>query len=153
MKEKLVLYTGQKYKCKQCGECCKVRGVPLTLFDIERIETIADKDFALYDISRKTFAIEKRIWDNGCVFLDDINCSIHKDKPLICRLFPLGIFYKPLSESDGPRKLKDGEEVYIYVDLSCPGIGDEGEAFDMEKILELCQRIKIEMAYTLNGQE
>ncbi|KYC51877.1 MAG: Flagellin N-methylase [Candidatus Methanofastidiosum methylothiophilum] len=150
MKEKLVLYTGQNYKCKQCGECCKVRGVPLTLFDIERIEKIADKDFAVYDISRKIFAIEKRIWDNGCVFLDDVNCSIHKDKPLICRLFPLGVFYKPISESDEPYILKNGEKAYIYVDISCPGIGEEGEPFEIEKILELCQRIKIEMAYTLN---
>ena len=81
MKEVLVLYTGQKYKCKQCGECCRSRGVPLTLFDIERIEKNTDKEFALYDISRKKFVIEKRIWDSGCVFLDDKSCSIHKYKP------------------------------------------------------------------------
>jgi len=150
MKEVLVLYTGQKYKCKQCGECCRVRGVPLTLFDIERIEKNTDKEFALYDISRKKFVIEKRIWDNGCVFLDDINCTIHKYKPLICRLFPLGVFYNPISESDTPYILKNGEKAYIYVDMSCPGMGNEGEPFDIEKILELCQKIKIEMAYTLN---
>ena len=150
MREALVLYTGQKYKCKQCGECCRVRGVPLTLFDIERIEKNTEKEFALYDISRKKFVIEKRIWDNGCVFLDDRSCAIHEYKPLICRLFPLGVFYNPLSESDTPHILKNGEKVYIYVDVSCPGIGDEGEPFDIEKILELCQKIKIEMAYTLN---
>lgn len=150
MKEKLVPYSGQKYDCKKCGECCKVRGVPLTLFDIERIETSTDKEFALYDVSRNRFVIEKRIWDNGCVFLDDKYCSIHEYKPLICKLFPLGIFYNPLSDNDTPYTLKNGNKVFLYVDLSCPGIGEEGESFDIDKILDLCQKIKIEMAYTLN---
>jgi UV DNA damage repair endonuclease len=38
----------------------------------------------------------------------------------------------------------------LYVDISCPGIGNDGESFDIEKILELCQKIRIEMAYTSN---
>ncbi|MEA1993902.1 MAG: YkgJ family cysteine cluster protein [Euryarchaeota archaeon] len=142
MKEKLVPLKDQRFECQQCGECCKSRWVPLTLSDILRIKNEAPSEEFLLVWNEKELVIERREWDNGCVFLEDNKCSIHEIKPLICRLYPIAVSELPLlkKKENVPYRLKNGKRVYLYVDESCKGIG-KGEKFDIDRILELCESL------------
>ncbi|MHC1605229.1 MAG: YkgJ family cysteine cluster protein [Candidatus Methanofastidiosia archaeon] len=150
MKEKLVPYTGQKYECRMCGECCHCRSVPLTKGDMERISRLSKKnDFTEYYVNMNKFVLSRREWDAGCIFLDDKKCTIHRYKPLVCRLFPFAIVPQTAEKNKKEMyKMPDGTKTCIYVDTSCPGVSKK-ETKDMPKwLIPLIQRTRIEMALT-----
>ncbi len=140
MKEKLVPLKDQRFQCQVCGECCKNRWVPLTLRDILQINEKTPAEDVLLIWNNKKLVIDRREWDNGCVFLHDTKCKIHKIKPLLCRLYPIAFSEIPILEKNVPYYLKNGKEVYLYVDESCKGIG-KGKKFNHKKILDLCEKI------------
>ena len=93
--------------CKGCCDCCKGMGesVILDAYDIHRLKVRTGKSFEellveaielhvvdgviLPNLAMKTGPEEK------CFFLDENGrCSIHEDRPGICRLFPLGRYYE-----------------------------------------------------------
>ncbi|MBN1786039.1 MAG: YkgJ family cysteine cluster protein [Candidatus Methanofastidiosa archaeon] len=151
MKENLIPYRGQRYTCRMCGECCHCRTVPLSRDDMQRIGRLQeDADFTEYNLVLRTPVISRREWDLGCIFLDDRRCRIHQYKPLICRLFPYAMLFKPLDDEDEVAKhtLPDGTGIYLYIDSSCPGV-DHEQIEDMPGwLLPLAQRIRIELALT-----
>ena len=140
MKERLVPLKDQRFECQICGECCKSRWVPLTLRDILKIGTISRAEDHLLIWNEKRIVLERREWDNGCAFLDDVRCRIHKIKPLICRLYPIALSEFPILKENIPYHLDSGKKVYLYLDEGCKGVG-KGKKLDMEKILSLCEKI------------
>ncbi len=73
---------------KFCGRCCHETEMPLTLEDVERIESLG--------YSRRDFAVKVgRIYRlrnvNGrCYFLSEDNkCRIYENRPLGCRIYPV----------------------------------------------------------------
>ncbi|MBE6017029.1 MAG: YkgJ family cysteine cluster protein [Lachnospiraceae bacterium] len=108
--------------CDGCGECCRVRGLGLTLdpFDVRllkkafkmsfqqlinagMIELVPVDDIVLPMTGKKEGSEE-------CVFLGaDGRCSIHKIRPGICRMFPLARLYH-----------KDGSFSYFVMEGECP---------------------------------
>ncbi|MHC1608954.1 MAG: YkgJ family cysteine cluster protein [Candidatus Methanofastidiosia archaeon] len=150
MKEHLVPYTGQKYECKVCGECCHNRIIPLTKNDLDRLQRIVgDMDFAEYLINIQSFVLSHREWDGGCVLQNDMKCSIHDQKPVVCRLFPFASYPKPFDGStNNAYKLPDGTIVYIYIDTACPGVETTEKAPMPIWLIPLIQRIRLEMALT-----
>lgn len=140
MKEKLVPLKDQRFKCQLCGECCRNRWVPLTLGDIFRIKNVKPIDDFLLIWNEKKLVIERREWDNGCIFLKDNLCEINKIKPLICVLYPVALSEVPVLKNNIPYYLKNGKKIYLYIDKSCKGIG-KGKKFDIEKILNLCETL------------
>ncbi len=135
MKENLVPFENQEFRCLQCGECCKSRNVPLTMEDIKRISVHKDPQEFLVIFDERKLVLDRREWDLGCVFLCDTECTIQKEKPLICVLYPVCISDRPLIEGSGPFRLEDDMDTYIYVDSSCKGVG-QGEPLDLEEIKE-----------------
>jgi len=96
-----------KFSCDKSGSCCKGRDEnPIILFpyDAYRIQTrlnIGIREFVseyahtiLGAESKLPMLILRSKWlnefENKCVFLDSSNCSIYEDRPLVCRLFPVG---------------------------------------------------------------
>jgi len=151
MKEDLVPYTGQKFDCKMCGECCHCKMIPISNGDMERIHRFnSDKEFMEFSTSINAPIIARRDWDYGCIFLDDTKCSIHQYKPLICRLYPYAMYFSPIDEGDesGKRILPDGTKVYIYIDSSCPGVSATKTEEISKELIELVIRIRIEQALT-----
>lgn len=147
MKEKLVPFENQKFRCLQCGECCRSRNVPLTMEDIKRIAVYKDpKDFVVIFDERK-LVLDRREWDSGCVFLYDTDCTIQEKKPVICALYPVCISDKPLIEGGEPVQLKDGVDMYVYVDSSCKGVG-HGDVLDLEEIKEKSLLVRNQMHAT-----
>lgn len=142
MKEKLVPFNYQRYECLQCGECCKSRFVPMTMEDIKRLSQVKEPKEFIVVFNERRLVLERREWDYGCVFLYDRWCTVQEKKPLVCQLYPVCISDKKLMESE-PVKLEDGEDVYVYVDCSCKGIG-RGEPLDLEEILKKALILRVE---------
>ena len=73
---------------KFCGKCCHETEMPLTLEDIERIESLgySRRDFAI-----KVGGIYRLRNVNGrCYFLGkDNRCRIYENRPLGCRIYPV----------------------------------------------------------------
>jgi len=152
VKERLIPYTGQRYECVMCGECCHNRAVPLTKIDIDRLEHHLGEevDFSEYLVNKGYFVLSRRIWDNGCVLLRDNKCSVHAIKPLVCRLFPFAVYPAPEDPDDTENAytLADGTVVYLYVDIACPGVHIDEIVSPPSWLLSLVQRIRLEMALT-----
>ena len=96
---------GFRFRCTQCGKCCRDRNdILLSPFDLCRISLALNKTLPdvlqgyceLYvgENSRFPLAALKMREDNGkCPFLgEDDRCSIQLSKPSVCALFPLGRF-------------------------------------------------------------
>jgi Fe-S-cluster containining protein len=88
------------YRCNQCGRCCHDQVItlsPVEVIAIARTRGISTgKAVARYTIRRGSLL---RFGANGgCAALDGARCSIHRGRPLACRLYPLGL------ERDGARE-------------------------------------------------
>ncbi len=117
-----------KFKCvENCGRCCYELEIPVRDEDIARIEELGYNAWEFVDYEKMfyrgdkflSYAIKKRPFDGGCVFLDPdtMRCRIYPHRPLACRLYPF-VF------------VKQGEvmEVYVKMDSFCPGLNHpEGE--------------------------
>jgi|TARA_Y100000031_G_C8048261_1_gene304933 Fe-S-cluster containining protein len=103
------MVTKKDFKCKQCGECCKLI-VKLSKKDIERIEKVGygKEEFAALDPleprSKVKDAMKRR--NSRCVFSDlkenKYWCRIYKIRPRNCRIFP---FFNDDVESCKPDRL------------------------------------------------
>ncbi len=112
----------KKFKCVEgCGRCCYELEVPLRDEDIEAIEELGYNAWEFVDYEKMFYrgdkflgyAIKKRPFDDGCVFLDPETkrCRIYEKRPLACRLYPF-VFVKHGTKM----------EIYIKEDPFCPGI-------------------------------
>jgi Fe-S-cluster containining protein len=80
------------YKCGACSRCCFDKVIPLGPYEVARLahnRAMSTADFLRTYTTRNGTALLSR--ENGaCVFLDEHGCSVHADRPLACRLYPLG---------------------------------------------------------------
>jgi uncharacterized protein len=77
-----------RFKCQMCGNCCRLRIVPLTDEDIKRLQAAGHKDFT--DLAGEPHL--RRV-QGRCVFLKDDKCSVHECRPDVCRDFPFFKFH------------------------------------------------------------
>jgi Fe-S-cluster containining protein len=134
-----------KFKCYQCGNCCKnlmKRGkkrhnpdgqlVPdeklgLTIFnwEVETLKKLAKENNIKLILEPQHGLVSKegiliiacyQITHNNCPFLINNKCSIHKNRPIACRVFPLmnSGLYETISDVLGFRKPTESE---IYIDF------------------------------------
>lgn len=95
------------HDCKGCSDCCRGMGnsVILDPMDIWRFQTGIKKRFQalLEEGIIELNIVDSMILPNlsmnsaqdACAFLDEKGrCSVHKYRPGICRLFPLGRYYE-----------------------------------------------------------
>ena len=97
------------FSCDKSGRCCKNRfDNPIILFpyDVHRLRKnlkVSSTEFAS-KYGQKILGAKSRIPmmllnfpissnnHNKCVFLRSYGCKVHEDRPLVCRLFPVGRF-------------------------------------------------------------
>lgn len=106
------------FVCSRCGECCGFT-VTLTRDDVERLRKAGHDidDCVIGKIGLRTLRREKGV----CVFLEFdedgvARCSIHEDRPDLCRRFPFATYL--------------GRDA---VDDRCPVIKERLEASDSKK--------------------
>jgi uncharacterized protein len=79
------------YTCHACKRCCRNKAIRVNPYEVLRLARrlgLSTTEF----IERKTEAggTVLRSAENGnCVFLNDRGCSVHPDRPLACRIYPL----------------------------------------------------------------
>jgi len=152
---------GLKFKCICCGECCKhisdkdstSSGLPLFEWEVEKIKKLAEHhtrvsglqsrnkiklnikpiDFVFDRKSKKYFCTGYVLKDEPCIFLKDNKCLIHKDRPIVCRAFPI---------ARNPEFLDDVPSLSCF--SNCPNFDfkaflgeslglEEGKPFDLSK--------------------
>lgn len=79
------------YTCNGCGRCCYDKRIHVNPYEIARIAehfgTSTTEVIRMRVDVDSTLAVQA---DGACTFLEDGSCTIHADRPLACRLYPLG---------------------------------------------------------------
>jgi len=78
------------YRCTQCSSCCFDKRIQVNPYEIARLARnrgLSTGEFR--DRHTHEGALLQRD-DGACVFLGPQGCTVHPDRPLVCRLFPLG---------------------------------------------------------------
>ena len=120
-----------RFHCTQCGECCINRDdillSPMDLFRIAKelnvsLEDVIDRYCELYVGYESRFPLI-RLKPRGvikrCPLLKNRKCSVHKAKPAMCAMFPIG---RAVEFSEDERTSSKTSCIqYFYTD---PGCGD-----------------------------
>ena len=90
--------------CKDCSYCCQSdmgHSIVLTPYDVYELSIATGLSFddmlvgGQIEISMiDGLALPHLKMDEGCRFLKEGRCSVHRHRPGICRLFPLGRLYQ-----------------------------------------------------------
>lgn len=92
IRTKLSADTPFSFDCKQCLRCCYGKRIQINPYEAARLSR--NLDISTTEFTEKYTASNGTVlgWtDRGsCVFLDSHGCSVHPDRPLVCRLYPLG---------------------------------------------------------------
>jgi Fe-S-cluster containining protein len=125
------------YTCNRCGLCCRDQVITLSPYDVIRIARAAGmrtRDaIRTYTIRRGSLL---KFTDQGtCSALKGARCSIHRRRPLACRLYPLGLqrdargdqSFVPLEPAVGSLGVY-GEDGIVADFLDAQGIGEYLEA-------------------------
>lgn len=112
--------TDTEFVCDRCSKCCETHRVPITAFDLQRLEASSEvkgrelREFvellspeeldlegepeSLALVRERTGLLVLRHEDEGCVFLNrGTGCRIHAHRPAACRAYP---FDRPESDTD-----------------------------------------------------
>lgn len=80
------------YKCNRCSRCCHDKYIQMNPYEIARLAS--NLGIRPYEFISKYLRDDgpylKAKPDGACVFLGSTGCTVHGDRPLVCRLYPLG---------------------------------------------------------------
>jgi Fe-S-cluster containining protein len=81
------------YVCHRCLRCCRDKIIQTNPYEIARLarnrgQTTTEFRAGWTEDGEGT--VLKRRDDGTCVFLTGQGCGVHPDRPLVCRLYPLG---------------------------------------------------------------
>jgi Fe-S-cluster containining protein len=90
VEDRLTRSSPYAYACGACSRCCRDKVIPVNPYEVARLA-------AARSVSTSRFLAEctdgvalKRREDGTCIFLGTGGCTVHADRPLVCRLYPLG---------------------------------------------------------------
>src|SRR5262245_61501097 len=81
------------YVCRRCSRCCRDKQIQVNPYEVARLARAKGQSTSEFratwtDNDQGTVLREKE--DGTCVFLGPQGCEVHGDRPLVCRLYPLG---------------------------------------------------------------
>lgn len=88
------------YACGRCSRCCRGKGIALNPYEVLRLARHAGMtttEFIARHTDRAGTLLKHRA-DGACVFLGASGCSVHADRPLVCRIYPLSRRISPEDE-------------------------------------------------------
>lgn len=133
-----------RFHCTMCGQCCIHReDILLTPRDIYRmakeLEITPQELFERYcetylggDSRMPIVRLKPRGSVQRCPLLKDRKCSVHRAKPTVCALFPIGRCIKIDPENQTPDAIETAQIEYIFSD---PGCGDNSETHTVREWL------------------
>ena len=81
------------FKCQACGACCHNKAIEVVPYETTRLAAnrrLAVDEFVARFTEENSATLRNRP-DGSCVFLDEGRCAVHSDRPLVCRMFPIGL--------------------------------------------------------------
>jgi uncharacterized protein len=95
------------FECGRCSQCCTDKKIQVNPYEVARLAAnlkISTTEFLLSFTADGVYLAAQK---NGrCVFLEENGCAVHPDRPLVCRLYPLGRHLN-----------RGGEESFVYSNL------------------------------------
>ena len=80
------------FKCQVCSACCQNKAIRIAPYEALRLarnlKITTTEVYRAYTDEGGIILRNKP--DGSCIFLDSRGCGVHPDRPLVCRLFPLG---------------------------------------------------------------
>jgi len=80
------------YQCNACGRCCYNKRIQVNPYEILRLarnQGISAGEF-IHQYLESYGPYLRSTPDGACIFLHGKICSVHSDRPLVCRIYPLG---------------------------------------------------------------
>ena len=96
------------YTCRRCSRCCQNKHIQLGPYEVARLARARSESTSQF---RTAWTVDgagtslRQKEDGTCVFLGPQGCEVHADRPLVCRLYPLG-----------RQVLSDGSEHYLQLE-------------------------------------
>ncbi len=121
-------HTPFSFSCMRCLQCCQSKKIQVNPYEIARLAGnlgISTTE-CIARFTTKNGSYLKFDNENRCIFLGSDGCRVHADRPLVCRLYPLG------------RHCNDrGDEWFseIEPEAGCRGESNGGEV-SLERYLE-----------------
>jgi Fe-S-cluster containining protein len=133
-----------RFHCTECGKCCINREdillTPKDLYNIAKEFSISTQDVVkaycetyIGDSSRLPLVrLQPRGSIKRCPLLKDRKCSVHRVKPVVCAMFPIGRCIMVDSDRFASSGIKGCQTEYIFSD---PGCGDKSETHTVREWL------------------
>lgn len=135
-----------KFHCTMCGECCinredillspldiynmsKELGITTDVFFKKYCETYIGQDSRIPIVRLKPVGADKR-----CPLLKKAKCRVHKAKPTVCAMFPIGRCLMAENPQEG---LKDTDASRVQYIFNNPGCGNDSESHTVREWLNL----------------
>ena len=81
------------YVCRRCSRCCRDKQIQVNPYEIARLARArgqSTSEFRAAWTEDGQGTVLRQNEDGTCVFLGPQGCQVHRDRPLVCRLYPLG---------------------------------------------------------------
>ena len=81
------------YVCNRCSLCCRHKVIQVNPYEIARLARHVGVSTAAFAERFTEAGAGARLTqrpDGTCVFLSPEGCGVHADRPLVCRIYPLG---------------------------------------------------------------
>jgi Fe-S-cluster containining protein len=115
------------FKCQVCSACCHNKAIRIAPYEALRLARnlgLTTTEFFQVYVEKEGLVLRLKP-DGSCVFLKPEGCGVHHDRPLVCRLFPLGQIID-----------KDGRERFAVMPLHPDCLGLLGSESTVEAYLE-----------------
>ena len=79
------------YDCMRCKRCCHDKLIQVNPYETARMARrlgLSTSQFIQTYLEEGVYL--RRVDEGACVFLGTSGCGVHADRPLVCRLYPLG---------------------------------------------------------------
>jgi Fe-S-cluster containining protein len=81
------------YVCRRCLKCCHHKNIQLNPYEVARLARnlgLTTSEFRAAWTDDSAGLVLRQTESGACVFLGNEGCTVHPDRPLVCRLYPLG---------------------------------------------------------------
>ena len=133
-----------KFHCDQCGKCCTHREdiilSPMDIYKMAKELKMTPVEFyheyCVFNIGEHTRMPIVRLASEGkdthCILLKNHRCSVHKVKPAVCAMFPLGRYMCFEKDDYNAESIDTSKVKYL---LQPPECGDESETHTVREWL------------------
>ena len=105
------------YQCNACKRCCHNKAIRVTPYEILRLARrlgLSTTDFIAHHTVAGGTVLRTRDDDDACVFLNERGCGVHPDRPVVCRIYPLGRYVDPQGQESFAHLTPHPETAGVY---------------------------------------